>query len=409
MPPTLPTELILSILGFLTHERSVARCCRLSRAFLPLMRQRLYRDITFGETETSYPDFASGAGAEFGDWRHSPPLHVLNERSTRLYHSLCHNYYLSSLPRRVIIDTYQSADTERAALLDHLLEQCPYAESVALRSLGRGFCWAEGDHQQVMETIRRLLPRLKELRIEEWTSRSSEGKLEAFGRLEHLKSLRIDAMDAEHFKDNAPLQFHLQHLHIGDAIPPATLSFLTASSLPSLRDLTLTIDEYAYDLTSYSSLSSLSLRIALVDWDAQDEHEDLARNLSSTLATCPPSVTSIAIMDVGQTARLDVLDRTRVLDHLPPSLSRLDLGKTSLGTEYLLELFAKPSFLPSLSHIILGGWIETDFRSDHYLGVQRREEEERRAVERVFAERAKGGREVRVQWMEKPWSAADET
>lgn len=369
------------------------------------MRQRLYRSITFGETETSYPEFAPIL-LSLGDSRLLPPLHRLNERSTRLYHSLRHNSYLADLPRTVVIDTYQSADSERAELLDRLLEVCLQAESVALRSLGRGFCWAEGDHQHVMETIARLLPRLKELRIEEWTSRASEGRLEAFGRLHNLESLRIDAMDAEQFKDNPPLQFHLRHLHIGDAIPPATISFLLASSLSSLRDLTLTIDEYTYDLTPYANLSSLTLRIALDDWDAQDEHEELARNLAVTLASCPPSVTSVTFLDVGQTAKIDILDKMRTLDTLPLCITHLDLGKISIGTQYLIDLFAKSTFLPSLSWICIGGWFETDFRGDHYLGVQRREEEDRRALERVLADRKES---VRVEWMEKPWSAADET
>lgn len=405
MPPTLPTELILNILGFLTQDRSLARCCRLSTAFLPLMRPRLYRNITFGEAETSYPDFGP-KDPSLGDGRLLPPLHLLNDRSTRLYHSLRHNSYLADLPRRIIIDTYQSADDERAALLDRLLEVCSQAESVGLRSLGRGFCWAEGDHQHVMATIGRLLPRLKELRIEEWTSLASEGQLEPFAGLVHLESLRIDAMDADNFKDNRALPFHLRHLHIGDPISPATLSFLLTSSLSSLRDLTLAVDEFAYDLAPCTNLSSLTLRIALDDWDAQDEHEQLARNLAATLASCPPSVTSITLLDVGHTAKVDVLDKARALDSLPPSLTRLDLGKISLGSEYLLDVFTNPAFLPSLSWIRIGGWIETDFRGEQYLGLERRQEEERRAVERIFAER-RGS--VIVKWMEKSWSAADET
>lgn len=394
MPPSLPTELVLQILGSVTRLRDLARCCRLSHGIHDFLTPRLYAVASFRAPKPATLVDLLGPSGTIAE-------SMLDGLTRQLYGTLVAHPSLGALVRRVVFLVEEPSDHNRARLLQDLLRVCPRAEAVDIYPLKR--YWAETDHMVTLALISETVARpLRELCIGGWVSEPGERHGHGLLLFPDLEVLKIIDMDDEPFEHSRAMPFHLKRLDLTSAVPPSILTCLLGSSRTSLRHLTIAIDEHKYDLTSFVNLSTLTVQISLTDWDARKEHRALARNLAAFLSSAylPPSLTSLTIQDVGSDVKLNVLEKAGILHNLPPSLIHVDVSAISLTTAYLYEVFAHlPGLLPNLRTATFGDWKETDFWAAHYNGVEMREAPMMRYLGgKMVVAREKRGQPLQVVW-----------
>lgn len=187
----------------------------------------------------------------------------------------------------------------------------------------------------------------------------------------------------------APARLQLESLSVSDFLDVDLLDHLIRGSRRSLKELSLVGfgARQLFDFGAYTSLSSLSIRLALSDIDKED-----LRLLFVSVGSIPSLRTLAFDLDWGRMHSdfyLIRLEKIRVFHLLPPSLQNLiRTGWMPLSTSYLLGAFADKRCLPSLEYLSLSTGVLKD--EEH---VRNRPREELKRIQEV-AER----RGIEIAW-----------
>ncbi|BGP20857.1 hypothetical protein JCM10213v2_009022 [Rhodosporidiobolus nylandii] len=328
-PPTLPVEIIDSILSllFLTTKdtyypsphRDFARYCRVSRAWLPIAQRYLYRAPSWLHFRTYALD-----------------VRVIEPQTRRFFRACVDSRQLAALVEELAIhhgvlsyaecdrpedeawDTYESS-------LVRVLSLCTNLRSLRVYDAGR-LNWGK-----VLE--RSGLQRLEELRFQPGPARLFPAWRTG---LPALKTLDVDSVFL-HRQEPFPLEvpppdLALQHLSIGPHIngycdlrpvPSRGFEHLTSTSRSTLLTLSLFLDPHFHpDLSLFSSLHTLHLFVRSKTY--------LLAPFSPFFANLPPS---LHVLNIGyrdhdhgfddQHRRWSIVNEPTTLSALPPTLEEV--------------------------------------------------------------------------------------
>ncbi|ORY72232.1 hypothetical protein BCR35DRAFT_354469 [Leucosporidium creatinivorum] len=337
--PTLPPEIISLILahvhGFdVSPEKSdkrLARCCRVSKAFLTLARAELYRQLYLHYNSRNLLD-----GTPF------------NSPSARILRTLASHPQISALVRSLTVDVTGSEGYYAEAVIQTLLGACTGMVQLSFRlpdSEGRM-------PESVKGRLLGVASRLVKLVVygSQWAQDFAQ-ILSEFASLRHLHLYPLAF-------DTLPSAPSFQLVKFGGSIRArqqniGTLHHLLSSSHNSLVELYvrttgILAGKEALDLSPFIALRRLEV------YTSCDVHDvrSLAR-IKAFVKTLPARLDRLGTSyNSGDTAPPDLesLDYLRIL---PPGLRALALSSTPFSTPYLLKTLSDTSCLSSATEVEL--------------------------------------------------------
>lgn len=346
--PALPAELIRVILQLVNGEghayknqATLARCCLISTAILPLAREELYRSVGLYQ---SYDTCDTVLIRTIADTPHIAAC----------VQSLDFAYWAAD-PMEPSSPSGQETMTEVTAACCNVRRIHITSSEDGVDSLRAG---------EILEAIGSSTETLETLSLDgfnTWWPRDLATLLSSFSRLKHLK---IAFLHHPHSLQLAtPPTFQLQSLEARQLIAPAVFSAILQNSTNSLRSLAIFSDaDYAaLALERFTNLRKITLH-----WRARPSRLSLIPPLDLlNLCTHLKSLELALGADARHRLPHMPLDTLRLLRLLPPALTSLsDAGWLSLDTETLLSIFPHRHLLPNLRHfhvpiherIAEGGW-----------------------------------------------------
>ncbi|GAA5990368.1 hypothetical protein JCM10908_007337 [Rhodotorula pacifica] len=328
MPP-LPTELIEQILQSFDpagseDAMSLMKIGRVNRAWHAVARERLYKTVyvqspkdeavmgmwglleKFGRVEGMKPalttddwDDSDYEGKFDGKPSEEPARLSMDAPTQRLWHTFNEDATLASIVEELVFQG--PFETEHgASAVRRFLTVCPNLRSVRLAQR-RQQLFAGRTRFTIPETessdavFMHLWKRRANLKSLDANVISEQGTL-AIGALHEFKDLEhvrlvfeeeggvAVEMDDEFF-DCEP-EYKLKSLTMGLVLEPELFDRLTRSSFESLESLSVYIRRRALDLSRFKHLKQVTLHGAVDVW----------KSIGDTLATLPPSVTSVEIV-----------------------------------------------------------------------------------------------------------------
>lgn len=323
---SLPAEILDLILSHLPLA-SLAACAVLSRLFLPLARQHLYRLLPLRNQRNGQ---ACPTGAS-----------TLDEPSTALISTLeAHSATLAPLAQRLDFDLLSHLPAEEVAtILSRVLALCTGITDVRLGAGSHGHGMGYRCLLRALVLHPPAAGRLRVLDIAECAGAAHTLALVLLLTRE-LKELRIGQFlledeDLEVFCAGKKPECQLEVFAARQRITPLAFDFCTASSAATLRAADLPIcEKTALDLSPFSSLTSVTLFLFLsaAPTPFSPSHPSFAstmarlhRNFASTIASVPylQRLTLKGLWDCaitappGASAAVDLVRHAELLEALP--------------------------------------------------------------------------------------------
>ncbi|ORY85380.1 hypothetical protein BCR35DRAFT_302859 [Leucosporidium creatinivorum] len=346
--PTLPNELIADIFGKVVEteklderdERIMADLCLVSKSFLPLARQQLYRVASLKLVPVDLTPALSESDEDVDD-HEGPAEPTLN--SLLLVATLATSPHLARFVNVLCLNLGGRAGDEGAEMVREVFKTCSGINEMEIR--------------------------------EYWDVGTGSG---AFGDVLHNggSRIRILRLHGGILREDGPLslallQLQLEELHLvnhfaslqGEFVYPSPSSQLRsfsyvfvhhlnfnsvlASSHDSLRSLQLMSRGQPFDLSAFAHLET-------VHYECHHNSGATVDDITTTLASLPSSLKSLRLSSIcwepAQSKQhfYGQLGERRVLHSLPPSLVYLDLQEIFLTPEYILDFVNSPSASPNL-------------------------------------------------------------
>ncbi|GAA5923694.1 uncharacterized protein JCM15063_003731 [Sporobolomyces koalae] len=355
---SLPTEILCAILDQIPLDRTLARCCLVSRKLLPLAHARLYRTLVL---RSSTRGSALSASADT----------ILDARSTRILDTVIESSFgVFRYPTRIDFDLNSHFTASQiGATLAVVLASCPNCDTLRLGKGDRGHGMPFSALSEMLAQFdpRVPLPRIKVLNLEECVGNGTT-LARVLVRLPHLVELRLGQFLLEPSDWTPPSllpTFRLQTFVAKYSLTRFAFAFCTASSGDTLRKVDVPINERnGLELSHCTSLVDVSLFLSLspsltttttqtsyfsnkrsnlsmqsLVTTAGPSLVKLGQHFRSTLSSLSHLVSHLSIKgnwDTGDPEPLDIVRHGRLLFDLPPSLECLSI-ETELNSIALVE------------------------------------------------------------------------
>lgn len=314
--PQLPTELLRAIIAELGSDKrrpSLAACCLVSKAMLPLVQEELYHSVHV---------LIENQGQDQG-----------RVRSEQLSATVRSHPRIAALVKTLVICPMSNATGQQVRLTaEALVGACERLRQFKVYA-------GAGHNEEGPEWLEQLLEKrgktLHSLDVEghyRWSAVAFVDMLNHLPRLQHLALREAPIVDDDPNHLPRP-SFHLQTLNLSDPAPPALLDLLLSASHDSLRQLRFvgvsaqgpsTTHDF-YDFSSCHSLRSVSVSCYL---------PSMASTNSVHLFQTIGSIRSLRTLNIDAfgyepDAPGDVFEAVDFLRLLPPSLLHLHAGQSS--------------------------------------------------------------------------------
>jgi hypothetical protein len=323
MPPTLPPELVAQIYeDSCLDKNDLARLCLVGKDFLDFSRQLLYNEVSFELVDVDVGEDAQHRRSS---------RYFLSEASSQLLRTFQTSPGLAGFVKSVSF-TQPPDDDFYEAISEVEFEGMAAVVAVVLglgfelSSFGLPDMRAEGVYATVKGWLRRReRPRLDSIDLQEVNDETWE-MLTLLDEVQHLSfSTCVNGdFDNGSFPDKLDnLKLHSLYLESWYPQNFNTFHFLTRSSLPSLRSLDLSwdldeyVDEYSFDFSAFTALSTLKIR-------TYDKIPSDA--LIRFFASFPPNLTSLTFCGYYDASPFTNVQHLAV--NLPSTVQRLQLPST---------------------------------------------------------------------------------